>query len=84
MAAMDNASNDDTLEAVVLFRDDLGTGAEASRKIAKLLGDLARGEDIEFNVFSNLGGAAVRAKRGALRKLLEMADVTAATLNRSA
>ncbi len=82
--ALSRAAEGAPIEAVILFRDAGRRGAAAGKsKPEKAVEALARTEQIEYNFFPNLGAVAVRTNSRALRKLLDLPDVTTATVNHS-
>jgi len=80
--ALSRAAADATIDAVIMFRDQ-GKGAVGTKKSGpeKAVEQLARTEPIEYNFFPNLGAVAVRTNSRALKKLLDLPDVTTATVN---
>lgn len=76
---LDTARKEDTVEAVLLFRK--GDAADDKSSPERILKKVAETEPLEFNVFGNLGAAAVRAKPETIKKLLKSSEVSVATLN---
>lgn len=80
--ALNRAAAGATIDAVILFRDTGKIPSAAGKsKPEQAVEELARTEQIEYNFFPNLGAVAVRTTRRALKKLLDLPDVTTATVN---